>query len=126
MEQTGADVVIGSRFVTQNKPASLRMLGSNLISALIRLTTGKLIKDPTSGMRIYNRSVIELFASRDDLSPEPDTLAFLIKRCGMDVVERQVSMRDRHAGESYLTLSKSISYMSVACSSILLSLWFRR
>ena len=126
MEQTGADVVIGSRFVTQDKPASLRMLGSNLISALIRLTTGKLIKDPTSGMRIYNRSVIELFASRDDLSPEPDTLAFLIKRCGMDVVERQVSMRDRHAGESYLTLSKSISYMSVACSSILLSLWFRR
>ena len=77
-------------------------------------------------MRIYNRSVIELFASRDDLSPEPDTLAFLIKRCGMDVVEHQVSMRDRHAGESYLTLSKSISYMSVACSSILLSLWFRR
>ena len=83
MEQTGADVVIGSRFVTQDKPASLRMLGSNLISALIRLTTGKLIKRPASGMRIYNRSIIELFARRDDLTPEPDTLAFLIKRCGV-------------------------------------------
>ena len=126
MEQTGADVVIGSRFVTQDKPASLRMLGSNLISALIRLTTGKLIKDPTSGMRIYNRSIIELFARRDDLTPEPDTLAFLIKRCGMSVVEHQVSMRDRLAGESYLTLSRSIGYMAVACSSILFSLWFRR
>lgn len=126
MEQTGADVVIGSRFVTQDKPASLRMLGSNLISALIRLTTGKLIKDPTSGMRIYNRSVIELFARRDDLTPEPDTLAFLIKRCGMSVGEHQVSMRDRLAGESYLTLSRSIRYMAVACSSILFSLWFRR
>ena len=126
MEETGAGVVIGSRFENEGKPHSLRMMGSNLISFLIRITTGKTINDPTSGMRMYNKREIELFATRDDLTPEPDTLAFLIKRKGTMVIEHQVQMRERMAGESYLTLSKSISYMVNACSAILFSLWFRR
>lgn len=126
MDSTNADIVIGSRFITESKPVSLRMLGSDLITALIHLTTGTTIKDPTSGMRLYNRSIIEQFALRGDLTPEPETLAFLIKRKGATVVERQVSMRERAAGESYFTISKSISYMATTCSAILFSLWFRR
>ena len=54
----GFDIVIGSRFVTEKKELTLRMLGSFLISNAIRLTTGKMIKDPTSGMRIYNRRML--------------------------------------------------------------------
>lgn len=126
MDQSGADIVIGSRFVTEPKPASLRMLGSNLISFLMRITTGVTIKDPTSGMRMYGKKAIEAFATRNDLTPEPDTLAFLIKHKGFKVIEHQVQMRERMAGESYLTLSKSISYMANACTSIIFSLWFRR
>lgn len=126
MDETQADIVIGSRFVTKQKPKSLRMLGSNLISTLIRITTGAKINDPTSGMRLYNRLMIEQFAIRGDLTPEPETLAFLIKRKGASVIERQVNMRDRVAGESYLTFSKSIAYMANTCSAILFSLWFRR
>ena len=126
MNETQADIVIGSRFVTKQKPKSLRMLGSNLISTLIRITTGAKINDPTSGMRLYNRLMIEQFAIRGDLTPEPETLAFLIKRKGASVIERQVNMRDRVAGESYLTFSKSIAYMANTCSAILFSLWFRR
>lgn len=126
MDRTNADIVIGSRFVNQKKPRSLRMLGSNLISVIIRLTTGITIKDPTSGLRLYNKSIIGQFATRNDLTPEPDTLAFLIKRRGAQVLEQQVSMRERAGGESYLTLSKSIAYMTTTCSSILFSLWFRR
>ena len=126
MDQSGADIVIGSRFVTEPKPTSLRMMGSNLISFLLRTTTGTTIKDPTSGMRMYGKKAIEAFATRSDLAPEPDTLAFLIKHKGLKVIEHQVKMRDRMAGESYLTLSKSISYMTNACTSIIFSLWFRR
>ena len=33
----GYDIVIGSRFVTEKKPKTMRMLGSNLISGAIRL-----------------------------------------------------------------------------------------
>ena len=124
--ETGADIVVGSRFVTQPKPRSLRMAGSNLISALIRLTCGVTVRDPTSGMRLWGRSMIEQFATRTDLSPEPDTLALLIRRKGAQVAECQVSMRERTAGESYLTLSKSVTYMANACVSILFAMWFRK
>lgn len=126
MDATGADIVIGSRFVTEAKPKSLRMLGSNMISGIIRLTTGARIADPTSGMRLYDRRMIEEFARRGDLSPEPDTLSFLISRKGARVEECQVEMRERQAGESYLTLSTSISYMVNAFTSILFAQWFRR
>lgn len=126
MRDRGADIVIGSRFVTEGKPRSLRMLGSNMISAIIALTTGAKINDPTSGMRLYNRRMIEQFATRGDLSPEPDTLAFLIRKKDAHVEEVQVNMRERTAGESYLTLSKSIAYMATAFTSILFAQWFRR
>lgn len=126
MIDDNADIVIGSRFVTEPKPSSLRMLGSNMISAIIALTTGTKINDPTSGMRLYNRRMIKEFATRGDLSPEPDTLAFLIRKKSAHVSEVQVSMRERMAGESYLTLSKSISYMATAFASILFAQWFRR
>lgn len=126
MRETKADIVIGSRFVTKKKPHSLRMIGSDLISLFIRLTTGMRLNDPTSGMRMYNKSAIEQFATRNDLSPEPDTLAFLIRKHNAVIREYQVEMRDRAAGESYLTLSKSILYMLNTCSAILFSLWFRR
>ena len=56
MKTDNADIVIGSRFKTVKKPFSLRMLGSNLISFAIRVTTGgKRIEDVTSGMRLFNR-----------------------------------------------------------------------
>ena len=84
------------------------------------------MRDPTSGMRLYNRAMIEQFATRTDLAPEPDTLAFLIRRKGAHVAECQVEMRERMAGESYLTLSKSIVYMANACVSILFAMWFRK
>lgn len=124
MEASGADIVIGSRFVCERKPLSARMLGSRLISGLIRLTTGCAIADPTSGMRLYSRAALEQFAERFDFGPEPDSIAYLLRH-GMRVSEVQVRMRERTAGESYLTLHRSISYMARACTSILLVQWFR-
>ena len=59
----GYDIVIGSRFVTEKKPKSMRMLGSNMISWAIHMTTGVRVMDPTSGMRIFNRNMIKEFAS---------------------------------------------------------------
>ena len=53
--EEGNDIVIGSRFLTVKKPKTLRMLGSYIISWSIRLTTGRAICDPTSGMRMFNR-----------------------------------------------------------------------
>lgn len=124
-EASQTDIVIGSRFVTEKKPYSLRMLGSTLIEMCIFLTTGKKIKDSTSGMRLYSRRMIKKLATSMNFGPEPDTIAFLI-RCGATVQEYQVHMNERMAGESYLNISNSIKYMFHMCSSILVVQWFRK
>lgn len=123
--ENGSDIVIGSRFVTEEKPSTLRMFGSNIIQSLIKLVTGKTIKDPTSGMRMFNKKMIEILAGNLNMGPEPDTLTYLMK-CGAKVKEIQVTMDERIAGESYLNLSRSAKYMMTMCSSILLITCFRK
>lgn len=123
--QNGMDIVIGSRFVSEQKPSSLRMLGSNIIESMIKITTGNTIKDPTSGMRMYNKKILKLLAENLNMGPEPDTISYLMKS-GTKVKEIQVHMDERIAGESYLTLSRSIKYMLTMSVSILLISFFRK
>lgn len=123
--EDGADIVIGSRFLTVKKPKTLRMLGSYIISWAIRLTTGRAICDPTSGMRLFNRAMVEEFAQNLNYGPEPDTISYLIKN-GAVVKEVQVQMGERTAGQSYLTFYKSVQYMVKMSISILLIQWFRK
>lgn len=118
------DIVIGSRYVNKRKPFTPRMIGNTLIEFCIFITTRKKIRDSTSGMRLYNRVMIKKFATTMNYSPEPDTIAYLI-RCGARVGEVQVDMNERMAGESYLNLSRIIKYMFHVCSSILVVQWFR-
>ena len=65
-QRDGSDIVIGSRFCAQKKPVSARMVGSALITAMIRLTTGQKVQDPTSGMRLFDRDMIRRFAHNYD------------------------------------------------------------
>lgn len=123
--QGGYDIVIGSRFVTEKKPHSLRMLGSNLISLATRLTTGRKVKDPTSGMRMFNKKMIAEFALNLNYGPEPDTISYLLKQ-GATIAEVQVEMDERIAGESYLNLSRSVMYMMRMLLSILFIQNFRK
>lgn len=119
------DVCVASRFVDQKKPHGLRMLGSNIIQFTLKLTTRKTVKDPTSGMRMFNRATMKAMAEQADYGPEPDTLAHLI-RSGARVKEVQVEMHDRIAGESYLSFSRSIKYMLHMCFSIMFIQWCRK
>lgn len=123
--QEGYDIVIASRFLTEKKPRSMRMLGSNLIQLALKLTTGATVHDPTSGMRMFNRGLIREFAQRLNYGPEPDTLSYLIKN-GARVAEVQVRMEERLAGASYLTPINSAKYMVRMLLSILLIQNFRK
>lgn len=125
IEEDRADIAIGSRFVTEKKPHSLRMLGSNIISFFIKITTGKRVNDPTSGMRLFSRSIIKEYAHDINYAPEPDTISYLIKT-GARVKEVQVVMDDRIAGESYLNLAKSMKYMMLMSFSIVFIQAFRK
>ena len=126
MEQTGADIVIGSRFKTERKPINSRMIGSQLITTAIFLTTkGKYIGDVTSGMRLFNKKMIKRFGYDMHYSPEPDTLAYLLN-CGVKIEEVQVQMHKRIAGVSYLNFKSSIWYMMKMMFSIFLFQWVRK
>ena len=118
IEKENADIAIGSRFVTEEKPCTLRMLGSAIITFFIKITTGKTIKDTTSGMRAYNKKAIWEFNRNASLTPEPDTLVYMMKK-GLKVKEVQVEMKDREFGESYLTPIKSAKYMINTVSAII-------
>ena len=120
----GYDIVIGSRFVGKKKPYTLRMIGSRLIAGAIRLTTGKKIQDPTSGMRMFSEKMIGMFAEGLNYGPEPDTVSYLIRK-GARVAEVPVEMDERMGGVSYLTPLKSASYMIKMLVSILVIQSFR-
>ncbi|HEY0221713.1 MAG TPA: glycosyltransferase family 2 protein [Lactovum miscens] len=123
--ESGANVVIGSRFFTRKRPNSLRMFGNILISLAIKITTGKTIKDPTSGMRLFDSNTIHFYINNSNMSPEPETVSFLIKK-GFVTQEVQVTMKDRFGGESYFNFKRSIQYMTRVVISILILQPFRK
>ena len=123
--EKGYDIVIGSRFVEKKKPFSARMMGSRMISLAIKITTGKRINDPTSGMRLYDRKCMREYAQEVNYGPEPDTISYLIKN-GAKISEIQVDMEERIAGTSYLNFAKSISYMFRMLMSIMVIQLFRK
>lgn len=117
--------MIGSRFINEKKPMTMRMLGSNLLEFAIRLTTGSDIKDPTSGMRMFSRKMIREFAMGLNYGPEPDTVSYLVKQ-GAKVAEVPVIMDERISGTSYLTPIRAAKYMTQMLVSILLIQNFRK
>lgn len=121
----GYDIVIGSRFVNEKKPMTMRMLGSNLLQSAIRLTTGANICDPTSGMRMFSKKMIREFAQGLNYGPEPDTVSYLVKQ-GAKVAEVPVIMDERISGTSYLTPIRAAKYMTQMLVSILLIQNFRK
>lgn len=121
----GYDIVIGSRFVDERKGKSLRMVGSKMITVAIKLTTGKRVADPTSGMRMFSKNMIREFAQNLNYGPEPDTVSYLLKN-GAKISEVKVQMDERQAGESYLNLTNSCKYMIKMLISILFVQNFRK
>ena len=121
----GYDIVIGSRFLNYRKSKSLRMIGSKILTVAIKMTTGIRVSDPTSGMRMFSRPMIEEFAQNLNYGPEPDTVSYLLKN-GAKVSEVQVKMEERQFGESYLNMMGSAKYMIKMLVSIFLVQNFRK
>lgn len=117
--EKGYDYILGSRFLEKKKEWNLRMLGSRIISFVIRLKTGIIITDPTSGMRALGKKVIADFAYEMNFINESDALAHILKK-GFNVREIQVTMDDRMEGQSYFNnLFKSCKFMVNVLISIL-------
>lgn len=120
MEETNCDIVIVSRFLDGKMPLRMRTIGGKIISTAIKMTENQYITDPTSGMRLFKRNIVRVFAENEFLTPEPDTIAYFL-RMGADVREVQVKMNDRMHGQSYLSPINATKYMIKVLKSIIFS-----
>jgi glycosyltransferase involved in cell wall biosynthesis len=106
------DMVIGSRFIEKQgfQSNGIRRAGIRWFAGMTRLFFGQRITDSTSGMRMCNRRVMELFVKdypRD--YPEPETVCRLLRH-KMKVEEVPVVMHSRVGGKSSLGSARSSVY----------------
>ncbi|GIO33658.1 putative glycosyl transferase [Paenibacillus albilobatus] len=128
MSDTGADMVIGSRFITKQgfQSTFARKMGIGLLSTLLSKLTGRTVTDPTSGYRLCGRRAISLFAREYPADyPEVEALMLLYNR-ELSFTEIPVVMNERQGGVSSISALKSVYYMSKVILSVLLMKTMKR
>lgn len=113
MIEHDVNMLIGSRYITKEgfQSTGLRRFGIKYFSVLIKLLTGAKVTDPTSGMRMVNRDIIELYAGCYPKDyPEPESVVAILRQ-HKKVEEYPVVMREREEGVSSISPLKSVYYM---------------
>ncbi len=124
LDEHGADVVIGSRYLEKRgyNGSTARRAGSLILARLISAVTGQRITDPTSGFTAANRRALRLCARAYPHDyPEPEAIVTL-HRAGLRIVEIPVTMRPRQGGRSSITSLRSVYYMAKVTLAILIGL----
>ncbi len=123
LENERLDMVIGSRYIKKEgfQSSGIRRIGIRYFTGMIRLVTGKKITDPTSGMRMAGRDVIEMYAKNYPKDyPEPESVVAALK-AGKKVGEIPVRMNAREEGVSSISPRKSVYYMIKVSLAILIA-----
>jgi len=102
-ENSPADVIIGSRFTEKGeyRHPFLKRVATSLFCFLIRIITGFIIHDPTSGLQLLNRKAFEHYSKINNFPYYPDAniiIEMLLN--GYRIKEVHVTMRTRVFGES--------------------------
>jgi len=127
IEDSEADMVIGSRFIpSANEEAGfrssrMRRAGISIIRWLIKLCTGCTIYDTTSGFRALSKDVFHCFA--EDYAqdyPEPEAIITALHK-GFRIKEVPVLMNERQGGVSSINALKSAYYMIKVTLAILIA-----
>lgn len=109
----GADVVIGSRYITKEgfQSSILRRFGIGYFKWLNQKLVGISISDSTSGYRAINRKTLKIVSEYyPDEYPEPEAIV-LFSINNLKIIETPVVMRDRQGGQSSIRNYKAIYYM---------------
>ena len=114
LQQSGASLVIGSRFLEKHegfRSTFTRRLGIRIFQVLNSLLIGQKITDNTSGFRAYDRQAIGFLAGCYPVDyPEPEAV-ILLGRNGFRIAEVPARMRERQAGGSSIAGLASLYYM---------------
>jgi glycosyltransferase involved in cell wall biosynthesis len=108
-----ADVAVGTRFAGDGtyRPSVARRIGIGVFAGLVSLIVRQRMTDTTSGFRAMNARAIELFADEYPYDYPEVEATVLIFRHRLRLVEVPVTMRQREAGRSSITVFRSLYYM---------------
>ena len=124
LRETGADIVIGSRYLEDRgyNGTPMRRLGSLILARLISAIIRQRVTDPTSGFISCNQRAIKLCAQIYPHDyPEPESIVML-HRAGLHLCEIPVTMQPRMGGQSSITPIHSAYYMVKVILAILVGL----
>lgn len=124
-QTTGADMIIGSRFlVGRYDPGIMRRIGILLFSRIARLCTGIRITDPTSGFLLLGNNIISYLAKEDNYPVDyPDiNIILTLHQHGFSIIEAPVTMLEKPHGKSMHSGLRPIIYMVRMLFSIILIL----
>ena len=122
LNENNLDMVIGSRFINKEgfQSSGTRRIGIKYFTILIRVLTGTMITDPTSGLRMVNREIMKIFAYDYPKDyPEPESVVSILRK-EKKVKELPVIMKAREGGVSSISPKKSIYYMIKVTLAILI------
>ena len=115
----GYEYILGSRFLNKKKPYNLRMIGSRILTILIKILTGTKVNDPTSGMKVIAGNLLQELSNDFNYVAEPDMIVSILKK-GFKLKEVQVDMNDREQGISHFSNKmNTIKYMLKVITSII-------
>ena len=123
------DIVIGSRFCSGSITfpiSSIKRLAMRIFSSMIRLLTGKHLRDTTSGLQGLNRGAFLFYSRFNNFNaryPDANMIVQMLM-LGFHVIEIPSVMHERIAGESmHHGIFKPIFYMMVMFVSIATVAW---
>ncbi len=102
LSRTGADLVIGSRFVerTGYRVPIIRRIVMGFFSLLTWALSGVHVRDVTSGFQAIGKRAIAFLAEKYPLDYPDAEIVILVARSGLGVVEQRVDVRPRRSGTS--------------------------
>jgi glycosyltransferase involved in cell wall biosynthesis len=116
LRSSGADMVVGSRFVDgagHYRVRAVRRLAMRALSARVRRVAGVRVLDSSSGFRAIRRPLLDRFAADYPVEYLGDTVEALIEagRAGAAIIEHPITMTPRLHGRQSASSIASLWYV---------------
>lgn len=116
LRDSGADMVIGSRFANGAGPypvRGVRRMAMRILSARVRRVAGVQVLDSSSGFRAIRRPLLDRFAAEYPVEYLGDTVEALIEAgcAGAKIVEHPIAMTKRVHGSGRASAIASVWYV---------------